>query len=72
MSANGDGPINYDAWHTWIDWMQSNNISMVFWSIADKNETCSMLKENAGSQGGWTEADLKESGQKTRELLRSY
>lgn len=50
MSANGDGPINYDAWHTWIDWMQSNNLSMVFWSIADKNETCSMLTKDASSQ----------------------
>jgi endoglucanase len=72
MSANGDGPINYDAWQTWIDWMQNNNISMVFWSIADKNETCSMLTKSASSDGNWTEADLKESGIKTRELLRSY
>ena len=72
MSANGDGPINYDAWHTWIAWMHSNNISMVFWSIADKNETCSMLTKTASSQGNWTDADLKESGIKTRELLRSY
>lgn len=70
MSANGDGPINYDSWHTWIDWMQNNNISMVFWSIADKNESCSMLTKSASSEGNWTDADLKESGIKTRELLR--
>jgi len=70
MSANGDGPINYDSWHIWIDWMQNNHISMVFWSIADKNESCSMLTKSASSEGNWTDADLKESGIKTRELLR--
>lgn len=72
MSANGDGPINYEAWHTWIDWMQKNQISMVFWSIADKNESCSMLTKSASSEGNWKDTDLKESGIKTRELLRSY
>jgi endoglucanase len=72
MAANGDGPINYDAWHTWIEWMGKNNISMVFWSIADKNETCSMLNKSASSEGNWTDADLKESGIKTKELLRKY
>jgi endoglucanase len=72
MSANGDGPINYEAWHTWIDWMQKNQISMVFWSISDKDETCSMLNKSASSEGNWKESDLKESGIKTKELLRSY
>jgi endoglucanase len=72
MSANGDGPINYESWHTWIDWMQNNNISMVFWSIADKNESCSMLTKSASSEGNWTDDDLKESGIKTRELLKNY
>lgn len=72
MSANGNGPINYEAWHTWIDWMQKNQISMVFWSVSDKDETCSMLTKSASSEGNWKESDLKESGIKTRELLRSY
>lgn len=72
MSANGDGPINYEAWHTWIDWMQKNQISMVFWSIADKNESCSMLTKSASSEGNWKNTDLKESGIKTRELLRGF
>ncbi|MBN2611232.1 MAG: glycoside hydrolase family 5 protein [Bacteroidales bacterium] len=71
MSANGNGPIDYDEWNNWIEWMQKNKISWVCWSVADKNETCSMLYESAGSKGGWTENDLKESGIKTRELLRT-
>ena len=71
MSANGDGPIDYEAWYTWIDWMSRNEIGWICWSIADKNETCSMLNETADSKGGWKETDLKESGIKTRELLRT-
>ena len=70
MSAKGDGPINYKEWNKWIDWMNKNAIGWVCWSIADKNETCSMLKESAGSEGKWSKTDLKESGIKTRELLR--
>ncbi len=72
MSANGDGPINYQEWNTWIDWMRKNQISWVSWSITDKNETCSMLYPGASSEGNWKDSDLKESGLKTRELLRTF
>jgi endoglucanase len=72
MAANGDGPINYDEWHKWIDFMKANKISWVSWSIADKDETCSMLKKSAADTGSWSKNDLKESGIKTRELLRKF
>jgi endoglucanase len=72
MAASGNGPINYAEWQKWIDWMNKNQISMVMWSISDKDETCSMLKTSAGSEGNWKDADLKESGIKTRELIRGY
>jgi endoglucanase len=70
MEASGNGPIDYTEWNTWIDWMKKNQLSWISWSIADKNETCSMLKPSASSEGNWKEQDLKESGIKTRELLR--
>jgi endoglucanase len=72
MEASGNGPINYEAWNTWINWMEANKISWVTWSIADKNETCSMLKTTAADTGNWKEEDLKESGIKTREKLRDF
>lgn len=71
MSANGDGPINYDEWHRWIDWMENNQISWICWSIADKAESCSMLYPDADSTGNWNDPVMKESGIKTRELLRN-
>jgi endoglucanase len=70
MEASGNGPINYAEWTKWLDWMMKNQVSSVFWSIADKNETCSMLKESAASEGNWKAEDMKESGIKTREILR--
>ncbi len=72
MSASGDGPINYEEWNRWIDWAEINKISWVTWSVSDKDETCSVLLPSADSSGNWQKRDLKESGIKTRELIRKY
>ena len=72
MKADGNSAIDYQSWNTWIDWMEANKISWITWSIADKNETCSMLKITAKDTGNWKVEDLKESGIKTREKLREF
>ncbi len=72
MKANGDGELDYKSWDKWIDWMEKNKISWITWSIADKNESCSMLKKSASDTGSWGENDLKESGIETRNRLRSF
>lgn len=72
MSASGDGPLNMEEWNKWITWAEANKLSWVTWSVSDKNETCSVLQTTASSDGKWRDADLKESGIKTRALLRKY
>jgi endoglucanase len=72
MEATGNGPMDYKSWQEYIDWMETKKISWITWSISDKDETCSMLKKSANSEGNWKDDDLKESGLKTRELLRKY
>ncbi|WP_281239209.1 glycoside hydrolase family 5 protein [Flavobacterium praedii] len=72
MEASGDGPMNYKAWQEYIDWMEERKLSWIVWSVSDKDETCSMLKTTAGSEGNWKADDLKESGFKTREFLKKY
>jgi endoglucanase len=72
MEATGDGPINYAEWNKWINWAEEKKISWVTWSVSDKNETCSVLLPSAASDGKWEEKDLRESGIKTRELIRKY
>ncbi|MNL76724.1 Endoglucanase 5 precursor [compost metagenome] len=72
MEASGDGPLNYQAWQEYIDWMEDRKISWITWSVSDKDETCSMLKKSAKSEGKWKDEDLKDSGLKVREYLRKY
>ena len=72
MEASGDGPLNMKAWQEYIDWMESRKLSWITWSVSDKEETCSILKKSAKSEGKWKEEDLKESGIKVRQFLRKY
>ncbi|MDE6328469.1 MAG: glycoside hydrolase family 5 protein, partial [Duncaniella sp.] len=61
MDCTGDGPIDYESWNAWIDWANKNNISVVMWDIADKNETCSMILPTASDNGmEWKEEEMKE------------
>ena len=72
MEASGNGPLNDEEWNKWIEWAEKNKLSWLVWSVADKNETCSVVYPTASSEGGWSEKDLKESGIKTRNLIRKY
>ena len=72
MEASGDGPVNEAEWQKWIDWINARGLSWITWSVTDKNESCSILQTTAASDGKWTIQDLKESGIKTRDYLRSY
>ena len=70
MEASGDGPINNTEWQAWVKWMSDNRISWTAWSLADKNETCSMIKNTSSPVSGWKDSDLKEWGQIVRTELR--
>ena len=72
MEASGDGEIDLNEWQKWIDWSEKNKLSWITWSVSDKNETCSVLKAGAASDGKWTTNDLKESGVLARKYLRKY
>ncbi|MBC7901910.1 MAG: glycoside hydrolase family 5 protein [Gemmatimonadaceae bacterium] len=72
MEATGDGPLNIAEWEEWIGWAEKRSISWITWSVSDKDESCSVLQKSAGSDGGWKESDLKESGVRVREYLRKY
>lgn len=72
MEASGDGSLDMKAWQDYIDWMEARKLSWITWSVSDKDETCSILKKSAKSEGKWKEGDLKESGIKVREFLRKY
>ncbi|WP_087149417.1 glycoside hydrolase family 5 protein [Algoriphagus resistens] len=70
MEATGDGPIDTSSWNTWLSWMESRKISWAAWSIADKNETCSMLFPAASSEGNWTGSQIKPWGEVVKKALK--
>lgn len=71
MSSNGDGPIDEASWNAWLSWMEDKKVSWIAWSVADKDETCSMLLPEASSEGNWSDAQLKTWGKMVREVLRT-
>jgi len=60
--ASGDGGFNAAESKTWWAFLDEHKISYCNWSVADKEETASVLMPNAHRNGNWTEDDLTESG----------
>lgn len=69
MEADGDGKIDLQEWNQWVSWMDEHDISWVAWSIADKDETCSMLYPSA-QDTVWTDKDVKEWGHIVKQTLQ--
>lgn len=70
MEASGDGPIDTNEFHAFVDWMGQKKISWIVWSVSDKNESCSMLLPRAKATGDWTDDLLKTWGKISRESIR--
>ena len=70
MNADGQGPVDEESTQAWIEWMEDNDISYLFWSISDKKETCSMLYPSALSEGPWTDADISPWGSFVKKNLQ--
>ena len=69
-NADGDGPIDAQAWKEWSGWADSLGISMLAWSISDKAETCSMITPQGSDGGPWTDEDVKEWGRIVKDWVK--
>ncbi|HEY5966832.1 MAG TPA: glycoside hydrolase family 5 protein, partial [Chitinophagaceae bacterium] len=72
MEATGDGPLGNNEWEAFVRWMDERKLSWIGWSVADKNETCSVLERSAASNGNWMESDIKEWGRLIKSYLSTY
>ena len=72
MEASGDGPIDMESEEAWIAMCERMGISWICWSLADKDETCSMLLPEAKSTGPWPDSVIKPYGQLVKNLLKKY
>jgi endoglucanase len=63
MVHTGDGVLDMDSWEEWQHLADENSISWIAWSVSDKHETCSMLREGTSPDATtWTEANIKPWG----------
>ncbi|MFO7447541.1 MAG: cellulase family glycosylhydrolase [Ignavibacteriaceae bacterium] len=70
--SSGAGVLDSNETRTWWNFLDQNKISWCNWSVADKNETASILKPGASPNGGWALSDLTVSGILVRNKIRSY
>lgn len=68
--ASGNGGPYLPQSKEWIDFLNARKISWVNWSLADKDESSAALLPGASTTGGWTDAQLSESGKWVRDQIR--
>lgn len=70
--ASGGGANDFNQSKAWFELMDGLNISYCAWALADKNETCCLLKPGANANGGWSDSELNESGKYIKEWLSKH
>jgi endoglucanase len=65
--ANGNGNVDLVSSQTWLDFLATNDISAVNWSVIDKNESCAALVP--GATLPWSESEVTTSGRFARASL---
>lgn len=68
--ASGNGSINTQWVEDFMTWMEGEKLSWAAWSICDKNESSAALIPGAPANGGWSDANLSESGKYLRNKIR--
>lgn len=72
VTYSGDGFMDTASTLEWMEFARENNLTHLNWAVSDKNETASMFKTSAASDGGWTTEDLTPSGRLVREIIRHW
>jgi len=71
--SGGSGDLALDEATKWLNFLDSNKVSWVNWSICNKAETASALKPGTPTNGIWTDANITESGKYVRgKLIEAY
>ena len=68
--ASGDGAMDEAEWQAWTEWADARGISMMVWSVSDKDETCSMFTPEAASEGPWGDEVIKPWGRIVRDWVK--
>jgi len=72
VTYSGDGYMDVASTQEWMRFAKKHGLSQLNWSVSDKNETASMFKPSAASNGRWTDKDLTPSGRLVRDIMRNW
>ena len=65
--ASGNGGVYLDEANKWMEFIKNNNLSFVNWSLADKNESSALLKQDSKVV---SDDSLSESGKYIKNVLK--
>ena len=54
--------IDYASANEWLDFMNSNQLSFIAWSLSNKAETSALISSGCSAKSGWSDGDLSETG----------
>lgn len=60
--ASGNGGIDYASANEWLDFINSNQLSFIAWSLSNKAETSALISSGCSAKSGWSDGDLSETG----------
>ena len=69
--ASGNGANDEQEANTWIETLDSKNISWICWNLSNKNESSAILS-NTSKTTGWSNEELSQSGKWLVSKLTSY
>lgn len=72
MSADGNGKINEEEFFKWTNLMEKYSIPMIFWSIADKDEVCSVIKPNTNPDTPLKDSDITDWGKICKDYITEH
>lgn len=67
--ASGNGGVFLDETDKWISFLKENKISIISWSLANKNESSAILKEGTSTLN---DDNLTEAGKYLKEVFKNY
>jgi len=72
-ASTGAGGVYEDKFLEWLSFLKKHQISWVNWSLTNKGEDSGLLRMNTDREGkgGWTDAQLSQSGRFIRKILRN-
>lgn len=60
--ASGNGGIDYASANSWLELLNSLDVSYIAWSLCNKAETSALINSSCSKTSGWSEEDYSDAG----------